>query len=109
HLDIGNTGQPGSAYYSDGIFTVSGSGTDIWSQADSFQYTYQLFTGDGTVIGRVTEIQNTDGDAKAGLMFRETLGPEAPNVIAFITPSSVAGFQSRAGTGDLSTYIQGIS
>jgi phospholipase/lecithinase/hemolysin len=109
HLDIGAVGQPGSAYYSDGTFTISGSGTNISALADAFQYVYQSFTGDGTIIARVTGIQDTDGYAKAGLMFRETLDPGSPNAMPFVTPSFGADFQSRAGTGDASTYIQGIS
>ena len=110
HLDVGRVGQPGSAYYAaNGIFTISGSGSDIWNTADAFQYVYQTFRGDGTLVARVTSVENTDGYAKAGLMFRETLDPGAANAMAFITPSSGTDFQDRAGQEAVSTYVVGSS
>ena len=110
HLDVGSVGQPGSAFYvANGTFSVSGSGSDIWATADAFQYLYQSFTGDGTVVGRVTSMQDTDGFAKVGLMFREWLNPDAPNTIALIAPDLGGAFQSRTNTGGVSTYIQSNS
>jgi len=32
--DIGNVGAAGSCSYANGIFTVNGSGADIWDTAD---------------------------------------------------------------------------
>jgi phospholipase/lecithinase/hemolysin len=107
--DIGAVGQPGSSYYAtNGTFTVAGSGSDIWDTADAFQYLYQSFSGDGTVIARITGVQDTDGFAKACLMFRESLDPGARNVAEFITPEEGAGFQWRANTGGPSDYEDGL-
>jgi len=110
HQDVGTVGQPGSvAYATNGIFTVIGSGADIWDTADAFHYIYQPFSGDGTIIVRVTGVQNTDGFAKCGLMFRESLDPSSPNALEFITPSSGTGFQTRAGTNAATSYTQGTT
>jgi hypothetical protein len=109
HQDIGAVGQPGSASYASGTFTVSSSGADIWGTADAFHYVYQPLTGDGTIVALVTGIQNTDGFAKAGVMFRAALVPSSPNVFQFITPSLGLGFQYRATLGGTSTYHQGSS
>jgi phospholipase/lecithinase/hemolysin len=110
HQDIGSVGLSGSAYYtSDGVFTVTGSGSDIWDTADAFQYVFQPMNGDGNIVTVVNSQQNTDGFAKAGLMFRETPDPGARNVMVFITPSFGTGLQSRATPGGTSTYVQGVS
>ncbi len=109
HMDIGDVGQPGSAYFTHDTFTVSGSGSDIWGAADAFHYVYQLYAGDGAIIARVTSIQDTDGYAKVGLMFRQTLQPDAPNAMTFITPLYGVDFQSRASSDTLSSYVQGVS
>jgi hypothetical protein len=103
-------GQSGStSYSSDGTFTISGSGSDIWDTADAFQYAYQMWSGDGAIIARVTGMQDTDGYAKAGLMFRETLAPNAANVMVFMAPSFGADFQNRPAAGAASSFVQGIA
>lgn len=106
--DIGAVGQPGASYYAtNGTFTVSGSGSDIWGNADAFQYVYQPFIGDGMIVACVTTQQNTDGYAKAGLMFRQALDAGARNVFVFVTPTSGAGFQDRTATNGASSYVAG--
>lgn len=110
HQDIGSVGLPGSAYFSpDGTFTLSGSGGDIWGATDAFHYLFQPVTGDATFVACVNSLQNTDGFAKVGLMFRETLDPAARNALVFVTPSSGTGFQSRSVAGGQSTYTPGNS
>ena len=71
--DIGGPGSPGSAGYTNGNWTVSGGGLDIWDTADHFNYAYTTVGGDGIMIARVTSLQNSDpgsGWSKAGLMYR---------------------------------------
>ena len=110
HRDIGSVGLPGGASYSSGrIFAITGSGSDIWGTADAFQYVSRSCAGDATLIARIAGLQDTDGFAKAGLMFRQSLDPGAPCLMCFITPSSGTGFQSRTSSGGLSSYTQGPS
>jgi hypothetical protein len=73
--DIGLVGVPGYAHFESaaGAFTVVGSGNDLSSTGDRCQFTYQMLRGDGTIIARVSSIENTDADAKAGVMIRESL------------------------------------
>ena len=49
--DINTTG--GSASESNGTFTISGDGADIWGSGDQFHYTYKQLDGDGEMIARV--------------------------------------------------------
>jgi hypothetical protein len=108
--DIGDVGQPGITYYeTNGTFISEGAGSDIWDVADAFQFAYQPFTGDGSIVGLITSLLDTDGDAKAGLMLRESLDPGARNVMAFVTPTSGNGFQARPTVGGISDFTSGNS
>ncbi|HTL58068.1 MAG TPA: SGNH/GDSL hydrolase family protein [Candidatus Limnocylindrales bacterium] len=105
--DIGNVGLSGEAVYStNGTFTVAASGADIWDTADQFHYVFRPWTGDGTIIAEVTQLQDTDGFAKAGLMFRQTLDPGSPNGMQFLAPTAT-GFQSRNISSDMTAYLPG--
>jgi len=71
--DVGTVGFAGSADYNEGTFVVNGSGADIWSTADGFQFCYTQLTGDGEIVARVSQLDPTDWWAKAAVMFREDL------------------------------------
>src|SRR5262249_13369658 len=104
--DIGAVGLSGEAVYAtNGTFTVTASGADIWDTADQFHYVYRPWKGDGAIIVEITQLQPTDGFAKAGLMFRETLDPGSANAMQFLAPSAGAGFQSRTVSADVTTYM----
>lgn len=71
--DIGSVGLTGSAHGDGSNFTVTGSGTDIWSGSDSFRFTYVPLNGDGQIVARLTDIQNVNAATKAGVMIREAV------------------------------------
>ena len=71
HADIGSQGS-GGAEVSNGVFIVTGCGSDIWNKADGFHFVYQPMTGDGQVVARVLGMAGANPWAKAGLMIRET-------------------------------------
>jgi regulation of enolase protein 1 (concanavalin A-like superfamily) len=96
--DIGNVGAAGSFSLADGVFTVSGSGADIWNQADSFRYVFQAVDGGCTLTARVLNIKNTDAWAKAGLMIRESPDPNSTYAAVLVTSSSGIAFQQRGRT-----------
>lgn len=96
--DIGPVGLEGSASYSSGVFTVTGSGADIWGTADAFRYAYQSAGGDCSIIARVDSLQNTNGWAKAGVMIRETTAADSKHAMTVVTPSNGLAFQWRAAT-----------
>lgn len=101
--DVGDVLLGGSAACSNGTYTVSGSGVDIWSTNDSFQFVYQPWTGDGQIVARVTGVEDTAPWAKAALMYRESLDPGSPNAIVYLSPENGVSMQSRATT-DALTY-----
>ena len=102
--DIGNVGASGSSAYSNDVFTVSGSGADIWDTADEFHYVYQPYSGTVQIIAQVTSQTDTDDWAKAGLMIRETLSSNSKHAMMIITPSNGSSFQHRPETGGGSNH-----
>ncbi|HEY5793153.1 MAG TPA: hypothetical protein VIS74_07630 [Chthoniobacterales bacterium] len=97
-LDIGATGVAGSVSESGGVYTIKGSGADIWGSSDQFYFLYQKMQGDFEVVARVQSIANTNTWAKAGLMMRETLNANSKNAFSMVSPGGTR-FQARAQTG----------
>lgn len=104
--DIGSVGQVGRASFSNTLFSVTGSGADIWGNADAFHYAYFLAANDCTIIARVTSVQNTDPWAKAGVMIRATLAAGSPHAMMILSPGNGASFQWRSTTGGTTSQSQ---
>jgi len=88
-----------------GTYTMTATGTDIWSQADEFHFAYKTLTGPGTIVAKVQSVENTNAWAKAGVMIRETLDPGSKFAAVYITPTNADGtptqgsrFQARTDT-----------
>jgi len=72
--DVGQAPTIGSASFSNGTFTVSGSGLLFSGQsADGFHFAYQTLSGDGSIVARVVSLTGADGSTTAGVMIRESL------------------------------------
>jgi regulation of enolase protein 1 (concanavalin A-like superfamily) len=114
--DIGSVGVTGNAAYASGLFTVAGSGADIWGTADAFRYVYQPASGDCNIEAEVLSVQNTAPWAKAGVMIRETTNANATYSMVFLAPVTTTStngvaWQERASTGGSSTsttYTPGL-
>ena len=97
--DIGSPGQAGSAAFDGTTWTVQGGGADIAGTADQFQYAYESVSGDTTIIGRVTVVQNGSDSAKAGVMIRDGTDPSAAYVAVLQLPNNQVVFQWRDSAG----------
>ena len=97
--DIGEAGAAGSFSLTDGVFTINGSGADVWWRADGFHYVFQALHGDGAATAEVLNIQNTDVWAKGGVMIRETTDANSKFAVANIRPDGQAQFIWRDMTG----------
>ncbi|HEV2437778.1 MAG TPA: cellulase family glycosylhydrolase [Verrucomicrobiae bacterium] len=105
--DIGSPGLAGSASYANALWTVIGGGADIWGTADQFNFASTNFTGDGTMMVRVTSLQNSDpgsGWSKAGLMFRNDSTAGSANVSIVATAVQGVSLQWRSAAGGSSSY-----
>ena len=107
--DVGNVGAPGSANFQYGEFIADAAGSDISGTEDSFQFIYQSWNGDGELVARVTSIGNTDPNAKAGLMFRQSVEANSPNVSMLLTAQNGTVFQARAQAGATTSVAAGSS
>lgn len=105
--DVGAVSAAGASSGSGDGAVVSGSGADIWDGADEFHYRYQLWTGDGSITARVTSLANTHGWAKAGVMFRETLGAGSAHAFMCVSAGNGTAFQRRTAAGASSSSTSG--
>jgi hypothetical protein len=112
HRDIGAVAKAGSAQYGGGVFTLSGSGADIWGTADELQYAYVDHNATDNrngveVIAHVDSVQNVNAWTKAGVMIRSTLDPSSPQASVFVSPSKGIAFQRRLAQGGSSFSTAG--
>ena len=106
-MDIGAVAAVGSSAFSGGIWTITGSGADIWDSSDEFRFTSQAVSGDVVVTARITGLQNTNAWAKAGVMVRETLGASSRHAFTCLTANNGSGFQRRLSTAGSSDHTGG--
>lgn len=72
--DIGSAKPAGSSSYGNGVWTVKGAGSEIWThEADSFHFASMPVKGDCAIVAKIESIENTHPNAKAGIMLRSDL------------------------------------
>lgn len=110
HADIGATPVAGGATFTDGTYTVTGSGADVWGTADAFHYAYRTLSGDGAIVARVTSIpQGIHSWVKAGVMIRASLTAGSPHAFMLASASKGMAFQRRALNGGVSESTSGTA
>ena len=99
-----------------GTYTMTGSGVDIWNQADEFHFASKVLTGPGSIIARVESVEQTDAWAKGGVMIRETLDAGSKFAAVYITPTNADGtptngcrFQARTETDEAATSDSSVA
>jgi xylan 1,4-beta-xylosidase len=107
--DIGDNHSAGSSSFSNGVFSIAGSGTDIGSSYDKFRFVYQPLTGDGTIIAQVTSTSINQG--RAAVMIRNDLNswPASINVAMALRLGTTPAFQYRAAANGGTTQIAASS
>ncbi len=94
--DVGNPSLTGGQSLSGGTWTVQGAGNLIANQSDQFHYVWQSLTGDGTITARVSNQTKTNGNAEAGIMFRQNTAANAPSYALLATPANGITTEYRA-------------
>ncbi len=87
-------------------WTISGNGTDIWSNNDQFRLVAQSTTGDATISAQIVGQTQRDPEAKVGLMFRQSSDANAPYYAALLTPAQGLLIQFRSVQGLLTDQMQ---
>ena len=108
-LDIGAVGLAGSASYTNGTFTIAGSGADIWNTADAFHFVYQPLTGDGQLVARVATVQEASTWSKAGVMIRDTLDASSAYALMLVSAAKGTAFQYRTSAGASAAGVTGTT
>jgi len=85
-----------------GTYTMTASGTDIWDPFDQFHFAYKEISGAALIQAKVLSVGHTDDWAKAGVMIRDSLDPNAAHAMVAITPANGVWFGRRVMTGDIS-------
>jgi regulation of enolase protein 1 (concanavalin A-like superfamily) len=105
HRDVGAVSAAGTASENGGAWSLTGSGADVWGRADEFHFAYRELSGDGSIVARVTWVQDTHAWAKAGVMMRASLEPGAAHAFMFATPGANGlAFQRRVAAGGSTTH-----
>jgi len=107
--DIGSVGVAGNAGFSGGVFTVNGSGADIWSTADAFHYVHQAASGDLTITARVATQEPTHAWAKSGVMVRESTAAGSAHAAIYVSASNGVSMQVRPATGAASINLATVA
>lgn len=99
NTDVGDVTIGGVAGQSNRLFAVQVASDDIGDRSDSFHYVHIPASGPVDIVARVVSITGADPLARAGLMFRDSLRPEAKFAFASISADGEAALQHRADTG----------
>ncbi len=96
--DIGTGMRAGTTTFNSGTFTQAGSGI-IGSTSDKLRFSYQTLTGDGEIIARISNLQNTGSSSRVGVMIRDTLAPNSKSIFMGMTGSNAYRWTRRTATG----------
>jgi regulation of enolase protein 1 (concanavalin A-like superfamily) len=102
--DIGHVGAPGSATATVATATVTGSGADVWGNADALHWAFRPATGNFSIEALVDSVEHVNRWTKAGLMIRAGSSPGSQYAFLIATPTPEKGivFQGRQATGGAS-------
>ncbi len=104
--DIGSPATAGSLSYAPatGTYTITGGGADIWGTSDQFRYNYATLNGDGQITARVDSVNNSNANAKAGVMFRDSVAANAAFANVWYSSGKQVKFETRTSDGGTATY-----
>jgi regulation of enolase protein 1 (concanavalin A-like superfamily) len=107
--DVGVVDPAGDATWDGTTYAVTASGADIWGTVDAMHFVYRTLAGDGSIVARVSSIQNVSSWTKAGVMIRESLDPASVNAYMLVSRANGLAFQVRSATGGTTTSTPGSS
>ncbi|PYU53051.1 MAG: hypothetical protein DMG48_02075 [Acidobacteria bacterium] len=109
HGDIGTVLHPGSAEY-DAVkhsYTIAGSGENMWSESDAFQFVWKKMSGDVTLMADITFLgKGVNEHRKAVLMIRQSLDMDSPYADVALHGSGLTSLQYREEKAAATREIQ---
>src|SRR5579864_7650854 len=109
HSDVGTVLHPGSVEYdkSKQSYTITGSGENMWSVADAFQFVWKKMSGDVTLTADISFLTKTGNEhKKAALMLRQSLDADSVYADVALHSSGLTSLQFRDEKGAITYQIQ---
>ena len=111
---ISPSSSTSSFSYNGSYYTVTGSGSNVGSVADSTYFVNTQASGNIEITANLSNVPaGSPTFAQAGLMIRQTQGSSidnnSPNAFVYITPGNGINFSYRTTTGGQTTNVLGPS
>jgi hypothetical protein len=109
HSDVGQVLHPGSVDYdkSKQSYTITGSGENMWSVADAFQFVWKKMSGDVTLTADISFLTKTGNEhKKAVLMLRQGLEGDSVYADVALHASGLTSLQFRDEKSAVTHEIQ---
>jgi TolB protein len=112
HTDVGTVLHPGSVAYDESkhVYTIAGSGENMWATADAFHFVWKKVSGDAAISADVS-FAGTAGNAhrKAVLLIRQNLDADSAYADVALHGDGLTSLQSREEKGAATHEIQSNS
>src|SRR3984893_3258258 len=109
HGDVGTVLHAGKSEYdsSKHSYTLKGSGENMWSNSDNFQFAWKKLSVDASLTADVSFVgQGGNAHRKAVLMMRQSLEPDSAYVDVALHGDGLASLQYREAKGTPTHEIQ---
>jgi TolB protein len=109
HGDVGTVLHAGSVEYDAAkkSYTISGSGENMWSTADAFQFVWKKMAGDISLIADIGFLTKTGNEhKKAVLMLRQSLDGDSVYADVALHASGLTSLQFRDEKGEVTREVQ---
>jgi len=106
--DVGDTATPGTAVFdpATGVYEITASGANIWTDTDAFHFVWTEMSGDVTIAADIAWVgEGVDPHRKAGVMIRQSLAPDAAYADVIVHGDGTTALQYRDGSGALTNQI----
>jgi TolB protein len=107
--DVGTVLHPGSVEYDSAkqTYTITGSGENMWSTADAFQFVWKKMSGDVSLTADIGFLTKTGNEhKKAVLMLRQNLDADSVYVDIALHLSGLTALQFRDEKGAVTHEIE---
>jgi hypothetical protein len=94
-VDIGKGRIRGNAEYVGSILRLYSGGVGFSEEMDAWHFLYKPVRGDSEIVARVVHIEHPGSHAKAGIMMRESLAENDPQVSLMLTAGHDGQFNWR--------------
>src|SRR5438270_2309318 len=107
--DVGTVLHAGSVNYDSAkrTYTISGSGENMWSTNDAFQFAWKKMSGDVTLTADVSFLTTSGNEhKKAALMLRQSLDADSVYADVALHASGLTSLQFRDEKGGITREVQ---